>query len=295
MPSRKITLLLAAAVIALATVFAVQGMMSPEKAAPEKRADVASTEVIVAARDLPTGTILKESDLKWAPWVASADTSFMLVKGRVKLSDFTGAVVRDGFRSGDPITASRIAHAKDQGFLAAVLTPGMRAMSVSLSPNAQVAGFIFPGDRVDVILTHSFSRKDVPGWTDRRISETILQNIRVLALDQRSDNQSNDPKVAQLATLEVGKKDAEKLAMAIDMADGKSGGKAALMLALRSLAVDEPAPSGIQLPTGDAAAPTWDSDVSRSYPSVNGDDGLIYRVQVMRGKTTTENTFERQR
>jgi pilus assembly protein CpaB len=295
MASRKITLLLAAAVIALGTVFAVRNLLGPEPAAPGKQVLVQTTEVAVAARDLPTGTILKESDLKWTEWVSTADTSFMLVKGKVNLSDFTGAVVRDGFRAGDPITASRIAHSRDQGFLAAVLTPGMRAISVALTPNAQVAGFIFPGDRVDVILTHSFSRKDVPGLSDRRVSETILQNVRVLALDQRSDNQSNDPKVAQLATLEVSKKDSEKLAMAIDMASGQSGGKASLMLALRSLAVDDAAQTAGKTPDDAGQTPTWDSDVSRSYPAVNGDDGLIQRVQVMRGKTTTENTFERHR
>ena len=289
MASRKVTLLLAAAVVAVGTVFAVRGLMAPEGGTPDKIVAVQSTEVAVAVRDLPTGTVLKESDLKWAPWVASADTGFMIVKGKANLADFTGAVVRDGFRAGDPIMSSRIAHSRDQGFLAAVLTPGMRAISISLSPTAQVAGFIFPGDRVDVILTHSFSRKDVPYMSERRISETILQNVRVLALDQRSDNQSNDPKVSQLATLEVSKKDAERLALAIDMATGP-GDKATLMLALRSLAIDE-----VQGKTAEDQTPTWDSDVSHSYPSVNGDDGLIHRVQVMRGKTTTENTFERHR
>ena len=289
MASRKVTLLLAAAVVAVGTVFAVRGLMAPEGGTPDKIVAVQSTEVAVAVRDLPTGTVLKESDLKWAPWVASADTGFMIVKGKANLADFAGAVVRDGFRAGDPIMSSRIAHSRDQGFLAAVLTPGMRAISISLSPTAQVAGFIFPGDRVDVILTHSFSRKDVPYMSERRISETILQNVRVLALDQRSDNQSNDPKVSQLATLEVSKKDAERLALAIDMATGP-GDKATLMLALRSLAIDE-----VQGKTAEDQTPTWDSDVSHSYPSVNGDDGLIHRVQVMRGKTTTENTFERHR
>ena len=289
MASRKVTLLLAAAVVAVGTVFAVRSMMTPE-ATPDKIVEVQSTEVAVAARDLPTGTILKESDLKWTPWVASTDMGFLLVKGKVNLSDFTGAVVRDGFRAGEPVTSSRIAHARDQGFLAAVLTPGMRAMSVSLSPTAEVAGFIFPGDRVDVIMTHSFSRKDVPYLTERRISETILQNVRVLALDQRSDNQTNDPKVAQIATLEVSKKDAERLALAIDMSVGP-GDKASLMLTLRSLAVEEAVPGK----TAEEQTPTWDSDVSHSFPSVNGEDELIHRVQVMRGKTTTENTFERHR
>jgi pilus assembly protein CpaB len=291
MASRKIILLLSAAIIGLGTMFAVR-TMAPQQTAPVHAQPIVQTvEIAVATRDLPTGTILKESDLKWMRWAANADTSAMLVKGKVELAKYVGAVVRDGFRSGDPIMASRVAHAHDQGFLAAVLTPGMRAMSVSLSPTAQVAGFIFPGDRVDVILTHSFSRRDVSSLSERHVSETVLQNVRVLALDQRSDNQSNDPKVAQLATLEVSPKDAEKLALAIEIASGQSGNKTALTLVLRSLALDEAA----QAKADEKRSPTWDSEVSRSFPSVDGEDGLIHRVQVMRGKTTTENIFERQR
>jgi pilus assembly protein CpaB len=289
MATRKITLLLAAAVIALGTVFVVRSLMTPEEVPQEQAPVVQTTEIAVAARDLPTGTILKEADLRWVQWASNADTSSLLVKGQTSLADAAGAVVRDGFRSGEPIISARIAHPHDQGFLAAVLTPGMRAMSVSLSPTAEVAGFIFPGDRVDVILTHSFSRKDSPDLTERRVTETILQDVRVLALDQRSDNQITDPKVAQLATLEVDGKDAEKMAMAIDMSANASGGKASITLVLRSLASDEKAKPNV------APTPTWDSDVSRAFPTVNGDDGLMQRVQVMRGKAITEDTFERHR
>ena len=290
MATRKITLLLAAAVIALGMVFMLRNLTSPETVAPVQQPIVQITEIAAAARDLPTGTILKESDLKWVQWASNTDTSALVVKGQKNLADLAGAVVRDGFRSGEPIIAARVAHARDQGFLAAVLTPGMRAMSVSLAPTAQVAGFVFPGDRVDVILTHGFSRKDSEQLVERRISETILRNVRVLALDQRSDNQTNDPKVAQLATLEVSAKEAEKLAMAVDMASGQSNNKAALSLVLRSLATEEK-----QGGEEAASAPTWDSDVSQAYPSVTGDDGLLHRVQVMRGQNKTENTFERRR
>jgi pilus assembly protein CpaB len=297
MSSRKLSLLLAASVIALGTFFAVRNIVQPETAdIQQMHPAVNITEVAVVTRDLPTGSILKESDVKWTEWAASADTSTMVVKGKAELSSLTGAVVRNGFRLGDPILSSYIAHAHDQGFLAAVLTPGMRAMSISLSPMSQVAGFIFPGDRVDVILSHSFSRKDSNSLTERRISETILQNVRVLALDQRSDNQSTDPKVAQLATLEVNEKDAEKLALAIDMTSNQSGNKAMITLVLRSLAIVEPVASTPPAPQAEEKQnPTWDSDVSRSYPVVNGDDALMQRVQIMRGKTTTETTFERHR
>ncbi|MDD4616269.1 MAG: Flp pilus assembly protein CpaB [Alphaproteobacteria bacterium] len=291
MASRKISLLAAATIVAIGTAALVKNMSQPEPKQAQSLPEIAAIEIAIAAHDLPTGTILKESDLKWSRWAANADTSAMLVKGKTVLANYAGAVVRDGFRAGDPIMASRVAHSKDQGFLAAVLTPGMRAMSVSLSPTSQVAGFIFPGDRVDVILTHSFSRKDVSALSDRHVSETVLRKVRVLALDQRSNNQSKDPKVSQLATLEVSPKDAEKLALAVEIASEQGGTKTALTLILRSLAADE----AIDAKAEEKFTPTWDNEVSRSYPDSNGDDGLIHRVQVMRGKNTTENVFERQR
>ncbi|MDR3450031.1 MAG: Flp pilus assembly protein CpaB [Alphaproteobacteria bacterium] len=289
MASRKVTLLLVAGVVAIGTVMAARGLMQPTPEAQQTAPVIQTTQIAAASRDLPTGTILKESDIKWIPWATGADTSSMYVQGKADLKDITGAVVRDGFHISDPILSGHIAQPHDQGFLAAVLTPGMRAMSIPLSPATGVAGFVFPGDHVDVILTHSFSRKDVSDLTERRVSEIILQNVRVLALDQRSDNQATDPKVAQIATLEVDEKEAEKLALAADMTEGNSMGKGMLSLVLRSLASDDPTASD-KKPT-----PTWDSDVSAAYPAVNGEDGLMQRVQIMRGKTVTEDTFERHR
>jgi pilus assembly protein CpaB len=278
---------LIAAVIAMGMIVVVRSSMTPVAPPPEQAPVVQVTEIAAASRDLPTGTILKEADLKWINWPSTADTTPLLIKGQTTLADIAGAVVRDGFRSGEPIISARVAHPHDQGFLAAVLSPGLRAMSISLSPTAEVAGFVFPGDRVDVILTHSFSRKDVSALTERRVSETILQNVRVLALDQRSDNQSTDPKIATTATLEVEEKQAEKLALAADMTTQMTN-KGSLSLVLRSLAADDKGPD--KKPT-----PTWDSDVSPAYPTVNGDDGLMQRVQVMRGKAITEDMFERRR
>lgn len=288
MASRKITLLLVAATVALGTVFAVRSLMGPQQpqtAAQAQAPAVPTVEVAAAAHDLRAGQLLKEADFKWVPWASTGDTSALFVKGKANLTDLTGSVARDAIASGEPIVSSRVVQPKDQGFLAAVLTPGLRAMSVSLSPTAQVAGFIFPGDRVDVILTHGFSRKDSTDLTERRVSETILQNVRVLALDQRSEKGS-DPKVAQLATLELSDKQAEKLALAADMA-AQTASKGTLMLVLRSLATEEKDEQAKK------SAPTWDSDVSPAYPSMNGEDSLMHRVQVMRGKATTESTFER--
>jgi len=315
MAARRILLLVIAGIVALGTVYMARSMMGSTPIAAS--APVPTTEVLAAARDMPTGTILKESDVKWIPWAADSPTGRLYVKGKNDTS-LSGAVLREGLRADEPISQGRAVQPHEQGFLAAVLTPGQRAMSVTLTPSAEVAGFIFPGDRVDVILTHSFSRKDVSSLTERRVSETVLSDVRVLALDQKSDNQTTDPKVANLVTLEVTPKQAEKLALAIDMVSQNGIGKGSLSLALRSLAADESAANpnanaaanadpatvnaaALALPATAVGAPdnaaprspTWDSEISPAYPAVNGEDGLMQKVQIMRGKDITETNFQR--
>lgn len=294
MSSRKAILLLIAGVVAIVTVFVARSLMAPPAQTTESKATIQTTEILAAARDLPTGTILKELDLKWVPWSADATLNGKYyVKDKVNMAELTGAVLREGLRSDEPILKGRIVQPHEQGFLAAVLTPGKRAMSVTLTPSAGVAGFIFPGDHVDVLLTHTFSRKDINDMNDRFVSETLLIDVRVLALDQRSDNQSNDPKVAQLATLEVTPKQAEKLALAANIVGQAGAGHAALSLALRSLALDGSSTSNTS--AQNSSGTTWDSDISLAFPTVNGEDGLIQKVQVMRGRDTSETSFERHR
>jgi pilus assembly protein CpaB len=294
MSMRKIILLSLALLIG-GGIFLVFRSSEPPPA-PMAEVKIETTEILAAARDLPTGTILKETDMKWISWAATADTSKLFVKGKTDMSSLTGAVLREGLRTDEPFIAGHVVQPHEHGFLAAVLNPGMRAISVTLTPSAEVAGFIFPGDRVDVILSHGFSRKDVSDLFERHVSETVLTNVRVLALDQKSDNQSVEPKVATTATLEVTPKQAEKIALAADIVNSSSGsGKGAITLALRSLATEEEAEAPIpsSSPARSGIGPTWDSDISSAYPTVNGDDGLMQKVQVMRGKDKTESTFER--
>jgi pilus assembly protein CpaB len=297
MSSRKIILLSLALLVGAATFVVFRSSQAPQ---PVAQAPVETTEVLAAARDLPTGTILKEIDMKWIPWASTAENSKLYVKGKADMSALFGAVLRESMRADEPILVGRAVQPHEQGFLAAVLTPGMRAISVALSPSSEVAGFIFPGDRVDVILTHTFSRKDISVLTERHVSETVLTNVRVLALDQKSDNQSTDPKVAATATLEVTPRQAEKLVLAADLAGTQAASHGTISLALRSLAVDDAsassALSGAAIPLDNTApSPVWDSDVSPAYPTVNGEDGLTQKVQIMRGKDMTETTFERHR
>jgi pilus assembly protein CpaB len=286
MNSRKTILLLAAGLIGIVTIFVVRGMLS---SAPPPPPVIPTSEILAAAHDMPTGTILREMDTKWIPWSADAiQSGNFYVKDKMDPKEVIGGVLRQAVHADEPLLPGYVVKTGDHGFLAAVLAPGKEAMSVTLTPNAGVAGFVFPGDHVDVILTHMFSRKNISDMTERYVSETVLTDVRVLALDQKSDDQSNDPKVAQLATLEVTPKQAEKLALAAGLVGQNSANHATLSLALRSLATD---------PETDAknATTTWDSEVSSAFPTVNGNDGLIQKVQVMRGsKEAVEGDFERQ-
>jgi len=291
---RKIVLLVVAGLVAIVTMMVAKSMMAPAEKPAQTVAVVKTTQVLAAARNMPTGTILKEGDLKWITWSAEADTSQFYISGKDDMGRLIGGVLRDSVHADEPIMSGRVVQPHEHGFLAAVLDPGKRAMTIALTPSAEVAGFIFPGDHVDVILTHTFSRKDVSDMADRRVSETVLTDVRILALDQKSDDQATDPKVAQLATLEVTPKQAEKLALASDIVGPPSTGgastKGMLSLVLRSLATEE-VPDAAKAAADKSA--TWDSDVSSAYPTVNGDDGLMQKVHVMRGKEATDHTFER--
>jgi pilus assembly protein CpaB len=290
MPKRKIILLAAAAIIAVGATLMARAMMHPAPVATEATQAEPSNEVLAAARDLPIGTLLKDTDLKWMPWPAEADNGNLFLKGKADQASLNGSVLRQSLRAGDPVMTSIVVNPHSQGFLAAVLRPGMRAISIAVNPGGEVAGFVFPGDHVDVILTHVLNRKGDPDLTDRHISETVAQDVRVLALDQKSDDQSTDPKVAQLATLEVSPRQAEKLALAAQLGT--------LSLSLRSLAASDsvtspPTLDQILAAQSSSGGQIWDSDVSQAFPSPGGNDSLLQKVQIMRGKDTSETTFER--
>jgi len=301
---KKILLLLIALVIAGGTVVVARGMLSKnsggnvvEKAAP------AVQEVLVAAHDMPAGTMIKDVDLKWQPWPKGEkeDTAGLAVKGRIELKEYVGQVVRYGMRAGEPLMAGRTVRPGEQGFMAAALAPGMRAVSIAITPVAGVAGFVFPGDRVDVIVTHTIGRKNDAGGEERRVSETMVKNVRVLALDQKMNDQVTEPKVAQVATLEVTSKQAETMALVSQIGT--------VSLALRSIANDPEeekpqaaVPPDIALDAAELTVPpalppasdtlTWDSDVSKVLPQPTNRLGATQRIQIIRGHETTESVFD---
>lgn len=291
MPLRKLILLIVALLIGGGTYVYTRTTIAPPATATggaEQAQVTSSVEVLVAARDLPSGTLVKEADLKWQPWPADGSTDSFAVKGKSETADYVGAVVRQGLKTGEPILTGRVVRKREQGFMAAVLNPGMRAVSVSITPVGGVAGFVFPGDRVDVIVAHQVNRKTDMEPNGHKVAETMMTNVRVLALDQKSDDQATEPKIAQTATLEVTPKQAETLALVSEIGT--------VSLALRSLANDA-ADAPPDATTAIAAAKpdggmTWDSDVSHVLPGPNNRDGTVQRVQVMRGKDTTESVFD---
>lgn len=168
------------------------------------------TRVLTAAQRLPAGTLLRPEDLKWQPWPESGLTDGFVRDQGQALDEWTGAVVRRGLEPGEPLTRERVARPQDAGFLAAVLATDHRAVSVPLDASAGVSGFVLPGDRVDVIVTYSITMED---GTERWASETVVGGVRVLAVDQRFDDQSSEVLPAKTATLEVTPKQAEALTL----------------------------------------------------------------------------------
>lgn len=293
MSVRNIVLILAAVLIMAGTGLVARSWLADQRAqmaagaqsAPQ--APIKKIYVLVADADLPTGSFIKEENLTWQVWPDDKLHASYMIQENTKIEDLLGAVVRRAIAAGEPISTSRILKPGDRGFLAAVLRPGYRAVAVRVDATSSISGLVFPGDRVDIMLTHSISN----GESQRRATETVLTNVRVLAIDQKVDDTDESPKVGKNATLEVTPKQAEMLAVLVDL--GK------LSFALRSLAKDQEeleriANSGEPLEEPDperGKTHTWDSEVSRLIwrPSRANQDV----VQVSRGSQTEEVRFNK--
>ncbi|MDO9588938.1 MAG: Flp pilus assembly protein CpaB [Brevundimonas sp.] len=271
-PARIIVICVAAvAAIGLALVVRAMGSPSNSPAAVATAAAVPArpmAKVLVAAKDLQPGQRLTEADLAWKDWpVDEVNPAFItdgsmpsptaepadrpagavasvtrtvneLATGGAK-ADYVGSVVREPILAGEPIVGRKIVRAGDSGYMAAYLEPGMRAMAIRVTVETAAGGFILPGDRVDVLLTRETTLGNMgaqEGDRSKFASSTVMQNIKVLAIDQ-STRAGDDEQavVGATATLEVAPRDAEALSLA------KSEGE--LSLVLRSYA-DTGGPSG---------------------------------------------------
>lgn len=234
MKGRLIILIVLALVMAGGTVVFVQKFLSQQKPTGQvaTRTQAVATRVLVAKKGLPPGTILKAADLRWQSWPDKALPREYLVQGRATPAMVAGWVVRHGVVAGQPITRASVVKPGERGFLAAVLRPGMRAVTIPITVTSGVAGMIFPGDRVDLILLHRVTVGGAGGTTrNQQIGETVMTNLRILAIDQRTDDQTKKPAIGRTATFELTPKQAEAIVVAQQI--GR------LSLSLRSLAKDD--------------------------------------------------------
>ena len=234
MDGKKIVLLAGALIIAVTTALLARNMLSsssaPQASASSMPVEADQPHVLVATKALPVGTILDAESFRFQPWPKDLVEQAYYIQGQADPAKLAGSVVRTAISAGQPMTVGSVIKPGERGFLAAALGPGMRAVTVPVSAQNSVAGFVFPGDRVDLMLTQS-----VAGGGDGdplKVSETILRNLRVLATDQRMDALGADGKpVVQTysnVTIEVTPKIAEKIAVAQTIGS--------LSLTLRSIA-----------------------------------------------------------
>jgi pilus assembly protein CpaB len=181
------------------------------------------SDVLVAAGDLTPGSQLTPASVRWQEWPkASVDPSFITRDSAPDVSKVVqGTVVRSRMTSGEPLTTTKIVHADAAGFLAAMLSPGMRAVSVTISADTGAGGFVLPNDRVDVLCTQQLTD------AHRYRTQTILSDVRVLAIDQTYESKDQKTVVGRTATLELSPDQAELIER------DKAGGT--LSLSLRAL------------------------------------------------------------
>jgi pilus assembly protein CpaB len=222
--------------------------------------------VLVARTEIRRGQILKPEDLSWQVWPEGGLDKSYVVLGTRTPESFAGWVARNPISAGEPLTETKIIAPGNRGFLAAVLRPGMRAISIPVTITSGISGFIFPGDQVDLMITHQIpvgTAGGNSGGYEHKAAETVLQDVRVIAIDQRLESKAGEAVVAHTATLEVTPKQTEMIALAGEI--GK------LSLNLRSLV---PAASD----AATSADPATATEASAAADSSGGSRGPTYTV-----------------
>jgi pilus assembly protein CpaB len=296
MSVRNVVLIIAALLITAGTTVVARSWLASQRAQPvaivQQAPEPEGIKVLVAKNALPTGVFIQEDQLKWQIWPGDDIPENYFTEDEIELSDVLGAVVRRGFTAGEPITPKRVIRPGERGFLAAVLRPGYRAIAIRVNATSGVSGLVFPGDRIDIILTHKVTDNTGESSMERTASETILQNVRVLAIDQSVNEDAVEPSYAKNFTLEVTPKQAEMLSVVREL-----GG---LSISLVSLAMDEAdlerlsnREEPLEEPDPERGSThTWDSEVSRLVGLRSGQTGDSKKVvNITRGNEVQELRF----
>jgi pilus assembly protein CpaB len=251
MRGRTVFLFLIALLLAGGTAMLMRSWLAqrnaPVAAAPAP-APAPQKSILVARVAIARGHLLKPTDIAARPWPESALAGDYLLAGGGREKSLLGSVAREPFVAGEPLIKAKIVSPGDRGFLAAVLRPGMRAVSVAVDQTSDVSGFIMPGDRVDLLITlplpHAASAAG-SGY-QHKAAQTVLRNLRVIGIDQQLDSKDGKAVRARTVTFEVTPKESEIVALAADM-PGK------LSLSLRSLAGGTPPEPDIVALAGSSA------------------------------------------
>ena len=220
MDKKKLMLLMGALVIAIGTALAARSLFT---GASSPRAEAVQAvpqgpKALVALRALPVGTIITADSIAFQPWPKEMVQDAYFLEGEADINKLLGTVVRFPVTAGQPVTQGALVAPGDRGFLAAALGPGMRAVTIMVSQKTGVAGFIFPGDRVDLMLTQTVHGPTGDTGEPLKTAETVLRNLRVLATDQSTETETENGKTvvrsARSITLEVTPRIAEKITVA---------------------------------------------------------------------------------
>ncbi len=274
--NKNILIVLGGAVaVALVVAMLVQVTLGGKKNQPVTMEE--KLEVLVAAKDLSIGRELKDGDLRWQSWPkGSVFAGAVIRKEDKKASEALEGRLRRDVTEGEPVLRSALLAESKGNFVAASLDPGMRAVAIKVSAETMVGGFIGPGDRVDVILVYKekiTTEDDDPRVQDlinknlgKLATETILQNVTVLAIDQMATRPDDDKiKVGKTVSVAVDIHAAEKLALASEMGE--------LTLALRGIGDD--VVEAERWPTmTDARLTNIYDEVQDEYENFKNDSGL---------------------
>jgi pilus assembly protein CpaB len=230
--ARIVVLVIALAAGGVAAYLASGYQNAPAPAVPVAE-KLPTVEVLIAKNDIQLGQALKPDDLQWQTWpAATASSAFIRRDSRPEAaSQIAGSIARVPLMQGEPIREQKLVKAEGSGFMAAILPSGMRAVSTEISAETGAGGFILPNDRVDIVLTRRLKNPDTSGPTggnDLILSEVILTNIRVLAIDQApKEKDGQNAVVGKTVTLEL------KPDQVATLSAARQGGT--LQLALRSI------------------------------------------------------------
>lgn len=270
---RRILFLLAALSLAGGTAWYSKRMLDRAQLAAAtvtQREPVRFKEVLVAAGPVTVGEFVRPESFRWQAWPDVEVPATFFVKGERDPVDLEGAVARRPLDTGEPVTEAALVKPGERGFLAAVLAPGMRAISVPVDDASSNAGLIYPGDHVDLLLSQTLTATN-DSASARRVAETVLEDVRVLAMGRRI-KPHEDPDLSsagtqiRTVTLEVTPEGAEAVALVTDL--GR------LSISLRSLAT--PAEMAAPRTTAAARRLTWDADVAKAL-KVETDNLTIFR------------------